>query len=67
MTWGRNGGYNTCDTLSSAPRGPLFCVTNVTDVTWNGSGPKTAVQWSITRIVIFLGIATKSHGWPIFI
>nr|DAY01546.1 MAG TPA: PetN [Caudoviricetes sp.] len=24
VTWGRNGGYNTCDALASAPRGPLF-------------------------------------------
>nr|DAD82558.1 MAG TPA: Transcription intermediary factor 1-beta [Siphoviridae sp. ctSdk10] len=25
MTWGRNGGYNTCDTLASAPCGHFFC------------------------------------------
>nr|DAY21113.1 MAG TPA: hypothetical protein [Caudoviricetes sp.] len=27
-------------------RGPFFCVTDVTNVTRNGGGPKKVVQWS---------------------
>ena len=59
-------GYNTCDTLVWADVGPLFCVTDVTNVTRNGDGPKMMVQWAVTRIVIFLGIATKSRAvWTV--